>query len=135
MSGFDGSCLATGDEPQECSSNYPAPHLDPEPVSGGALLFAFELMPGACLQLPENKAIQIASDISSPCIMEESHAQKKLHLLFFSSLGGEGRVYYLLLFSRSVLSNSLQPHGLQHARLPYPLPSSGVCSNSCPLSH
>ena len=28
----------------------------------------------------------------------------------------------------------LQPHGLQHARLPYPSISHGVCSNSCPLS-
>ena len=26
------------------------------------------------------------------------------------------------------------PHGLQHARLSCPLPSPGVCSNSCPLS-
>ena len=32
------------------------------------------------------------------------------------------------------MSNSLRPHALQHARLPYPLLSSGVCSNSCPLS-
>ena len=38
------------------------------------------------------------------------------------------------LFSRSVLSDSLQPHGLQHARLPCPSPCSGVCSNSCWLS-
>ena len=40
----------------------------------------------------------------------------------------------LLLFSRSVVSNSLRPHGLQHTRLPCPSPSLGVCSNSCPLS-
>ena len=32
------------------------------------------------------------------------------------------------------MSNSLQPYGLQHARLPCPLPSPGVRSNSCPLS-
>ena len=32
------------------------------------------------------------------------------------------------------MSDSLQPHGLQHARLPCPSPSPGVCSNSCPLS-
>ena len=32
------------------------------------------------------------------------------------------------------MSNSLWPHGLQHARLPSPSPSPGVCSNSCPLS-
>ena len=39
-----------------------------------------------------------------------------------------------LSFSRSVMSNSLWPHGLQHTRLPCPLLSPGVCSNSCPLS-
>ena len=37
-------------------------------------------------------------------------------------------------FSRSVVSNSLRPHGLQHARPPCPLPTPGVYSNSCPLS-
>ena len=31
-------------------------------------------------------------------------------------------------------SNSLQPHGLQHARLSYPSPTPGAYSNSCPLS-
>ena len=40
----------------------------------------------------------------------------------------------LLLFSRQVISNSLQPHGLQHARFPCPSVSPGVCSDSCPLS-
>ena len=37
-------------------------------------------------------------------------------------------------FSRSVMSNSLQPHGLQHARPPCPSPTPRVYSNSCPLS-
>ena len=40
----------------------------------------------------------------------------------------------LLLFSYSVMSDSLWPHGLQHTRLPCPLLSPNVCSNSCPLS-
>ena len=38
---------------------------------------------------------------------------------------------FLLLFSCSVVSNSLQHHGLQRARLPCPSPPSGACSNSC----
>ena len=38
-----------------------------------------------------------------------------------------------LLFSRSVMFDSLRPHGLQHARLPCPLLSLRVCSNLCPL--
>ena len=37
-----------------------------------------------------------------------------------------------LFFSHSIVSNSLQPHELQHARLPCPSLSLGVCSNSCP---
>ena len=39
-----------------------------------------------------------------------------------------------LLFSHSVMSNSLQPCVLQHTRLPCPSPSPRVCSNPCPLS-
>ena len=37
-------------------------------------------------------------------------------------------------FSLSVVSDSLQPHGLQHARPPCPSPTPIVYSNSCPLS-
>ena len=37
-------------------------------------------------------------------------------------------------FSRSAVSDSLWPHGLQHVRLPCPSPTLGVYSNSCPLS-
>ena len=39
----------------------------------------------------------------------------------------------LLLFSHLVVSNSLQPRGLQHTRPPWPSPSPGVCPSSCPL--
>ena len=48
------------------------------------------------------------------------------HLLFskFSSVQ----------FSRSVMSESLQPHGLWHARLPCPSPTPRAFSNSCPSS-
>ena len=37
-------------------------------------------------------------------------------------------------FSCSVVSDSLQPHGLQHTRLPCPSPTPGAYSNSCPSS-
>ena len=43
-------------------------------------------------------------------------------------------VNQLLLVSDSVLSDSLQPHRLQHTRLPCPSPSPGAYSNSCPRS-
>ena len=40
----------------------------------------------------------------------------------------------LLLFSHSVVSDSLWPQGLQHTRLPCPSLSPRACSNSCPSS-
>ena len=40
----------------------------------------------------------------------------------------------MIQFSSSVVSDTLRPHGLQHARLPCPFPILGACSNSCPSS-
>ena len=37
----------------------------------------------------------------------------------------------LVQFSPSVVSESLQHHGLQHARFSCPPPTPGACSNSC----
>ena len=42
--------------------------------------------------------------------------------------------FLLLLFSHSVVSDSLWPHGLQHTRLPCPSLSPALCSNSCLLN-
>ena len=42
--------------------------------------------------------------------------------------------WVIALVVHSVMSDSLQPHGLQLTRLPCPLLSPQVCSNSCPLS-
>ena len=55
----------------------------------------------------------------------------------FSIEGKEGFLFFAeiyLLFSCSVMSDSLRPRGLQHARLPCPSPSPRVCSNSCDKS-
>ena len=43
-------------------------------------------------------------------------------------------IFYLIQFSHSVVSDFLQPHEPQHARPPYPSPTPGIYSNSCPLS-
>ena len=47
-----------------------------------------------------------------------------MHLCIFSSVQ----------FSRSIVSNSLRPHELQHARPPCPSPTPKVHPNPCPLS-
>ena len=39
----------------------------------------------------------------------------------------------LFQFSHSIVSSTLQSHGLQHARPPHPSQTPGVYSNSCPL--
>ena len=49
-------------------------------------------------------------------------------------LSEQPSVHLLLLWvSHQVLSGSSRPHGLQHARLPCPLPSPGVYPSSCIL--
>ena len=55
------------------------------------------------------------------------HSKTKL-LLLLSAFG------CLLLCTCFVISNSLRPHGLQHARFLCPPLFPGVCSNLCPLS-
>ena len=55
----------------------------------------------------------------------ESSLTQKYKLYQFSSVQ----------FSRSVGSDSLWPHGLQHTRPPCPSPTAGVYSNSCPSNH
>ena len=55
-------------------------------------------------------------------------------VVFSGYLPSSGIAGPLFLFSCSVMSDFLQFHGLQHSRLPCPLPSPRVCSNSCPLS-
>ena len=47
---------------------------------------------------------------------------------------GESEEYFLLQFSRSVLSDFLRPHESQQARPPCPSPTPGVYSNSRPSS-
>ena len=51
-------------------------------------------------------------------------------LLFFKCIG----LFSPVQFSRSVVSNSLQPHESQHARPPCPSPTPKVYSNPCPSS-
>ena len=50
------------------------------------------------------------------------------HLVWFKML------FVQLLVTHSVMSNSLRPHGPQHAKLPCLSLFPGVCANSCPLN-
>ena len=55
---------------------------------------------------------------------------KSMYFIYFTNSYNNPSIQ----FSHSVLSDILWPHGLQHARPPYPSPTPGACSSSCPLS-
>ena len=57
---------------------------------------------------------------------------ESLTLKYAMSTLGSGAM--LLFFSHQVMSDSLQPHGLQHTRPLCPSPSPGVYPGSCPLN-
>ena len=61
---------------------------------------------------------------------------KNTYIIIFNMLFLICRELYkfVFIFSCSVVSNSLRPHGLLHTRLSCPSLSPGVGSNSCPLS-
>ena len=66
------------------------------------------------------------------CIQVCSMDCKALCSVWFQIEGGI--VLSSVQFSCSVMSDSLRPHELQHARPPCPSPTPGVHSNSCPSS-
>ena len=83
----------------------------------------------ACSQ--QKLLIKVSLSLSEVLLLTSHHFT---FVLFFDFLGWSLLIFYLLLFTCSVMSNSLWPHELQHARLPCPSPSPGVCLHSCPLS-
>ena len=91
-----------------------------------------ELIPGMALLLCfffTNKILKKVCWLKKKimaCINPKGHvlgSNKFLHPQFSS-----------VQFSHSVMSDSLLPHGLQHARLPSPSLTPRACSNSCPSS-
>ena len=68
--------------------------------------------------------------------MAEGHMQR--HWACLMRLGVRSGVreaqFRSVQFSHSVVSDSLRPHRLQHARPPCPCPTPGAYSNLCPLS-
>ena len=68
--------------------------------------------------------MEYCSTIKKNEIMSLAATRMDLEIIILSSVQ----------FSCSVVSDSLWPHGLQHARSPFPSPTPRVYSNSCPLS-
>ena len=69
------------------------------------------------------------------CSLKFPHLSEGGELFFICNLRGRISISCTSVqFIHSVVSNSLWPQGLQHARLPCPSPTPGACSNSCPSS-
>ena len=62
------------------------------------------------------------------------HCSVFLHSVLDRCIRTNTNTFVFSQFSRSVVTNSLWLHGLQHARLPCPSPTPGAYSDSCPLS-
>ena len=67
--------------------------------------------------------------VSKPEPLEHFESLNFLSTLLISPID-----HVWLQFSLSVMSDSMQPHGLQHVRLPCPSPTPGACSSTCPWS-
>ena len=68
-------------------------------------------------------------------VPSKRHVPKNLDINASHSINEGGSLHAMLLsFSCPVMSNVLQPHGLQHTRTPCPSPSPIVCPSSCPLN-
>ena len=77
--------------------------------------------------------------MQSLCIHQNNRTKKKVDKrtlkYMFNTLAYTCQEFFSSLcsvqFNHSVMSDSLQPHGMQHTRLPCPSPTPGACSNSC----
>ena len=107
--------------PPSCSWNLPCTLLFG--TSAHALLLAWNISPPDVFQVFSKwHLVGPSLTIASPPV----------NRLTFANLSED--VISVSQFSCSVVSDSLQPHGLQHARFPCTSPTPRACSNSCPSS-
>ena len=85
--------------------------------------------------LKESQAFLVLHlDIEMLFIVETTTPATAFYLVVFPRKQQFKQCFSSVQFSLSVVSNSLQPRGLQHARPPCPSATPGACSNSCPSS-
>ena len=90
------------------------------------------------INVPTAFGRQFSQTISTVCESTRRFELLQLYCKWSQFLEAEIKSYVLwpasLLSVHSVVSDSLQPHGLQHTRPPCPSPTPRIYSNSCPLS-
>ena len=72
--------------------------------------------------------------LATPCNLQDLSSPTRDWTQATAMKAASPNFWLLLFFSHSVISNSLQPYGPQHARLPCSSLFSGVRSDSCPLN-
>ena len=85
-----------------------------------------------CLSLSES-LLSLCKPVD--CCPAESSVQGIIQAIILEWVAHSGAIQFSSIqFSHSVMSNSLRPYRLQHARPPCTSPTPRVYSNSCPLS-
>ena len=111
----------------------PSPHFTPQPLATTflftiSIVFAFSRI---SYTQPQIACIVFRTALSLVIyITQDSDTIRPIHDLLLSKNPDS----LTIQLSRSVMSNSLWPHGLQHTRPPCPSPTPATCSDSCPLS-
>ena len=135
----DGMITNLGPNILECEVKWALGGITMNKATGGGGI------PAELLQILKDDAVKNAI-LNMPANLENSAVATELEKVSFHSNPKDGQCQRMLKllhncthlssaqFSCSVMSNSLQNHGLQHARPPCPLPTSRVYANSCPLS-
>jgi len=75
-----------------------------------------------------------SAELNMPANLKNSEVATELEKLFWTLIFYPFSAISSVQFSRSVMSDSLQSHGLQHARPPCPSQTPGVDSDSSPSS-
>ena len=116
----------------ECKVKWALGSIITNKASGG------DRIPVELFQIQKDDAVKVLHSICHQIWKTQQWPQEWKQSIFIP-IPKEGSAkecsnYCTVQFSHSFVSDSLRSQGLQHARLSYPSPISGACSNPCPLS-
>ena len=97
------------------------------------ILFNMKQKPHNSLWFPQCCHFKVTGELYSNVFHNIMHFLVKNTIASFQIVQNF-KLSHSVQFSPSVPSDTLLPHGLQHARLPCLSPTPGACSDSCPSS-
>ena len=112
--------------PGSCSNSWPSSWWCHPTISSSVIPFS------SCLQsFPASGSFQMRQFFASGGQSIGVSALASVLAMNIQDWFPTGWIGWISLQSKGLMSNSLRPHGLQHARPPCPSPSPGACSKSC----